>query len=306
MRSRGNCGRRRDRTGRGSGAGRHHPSSGRRPRAVARDATGRAVPVLRQPQQPPGHDGDLVGAVAGAARANPSGRRARLLGQAGAARLHRRQGAARSADRTPARGARRRSARTGDRGAAGRRLADPVPRRHAHRRAPAAALPRRAVPARRGLPAAAARPRLPRHPAPQHAQGRAHPAAAVLHGALRRGDAARGWRITRRFPRTRARRGGGAGMNAQQKLTWVFGAIIALLALASLIGWALQARKGRTEVVANLNARVRAWWGMVAVLAVCFWLGPVANLVVFAFISFFALREFITLTPTRPGDHLPL
>src|SRR3546814_14959766 len=85
-------------------------------------------------------------------------------------------------------------------------------------------------------------------------------------------------------------------MNAQQKLFWVFGGIIALLALASLVGWALQARKGRTEVVANLNARVRAWWGMVAVLAVCFWLGPVANLVVFAFISFFALREFITLT----------
>src|SRR3546814_7819351 len=45
---------------------------------------------------------------------------------------------------------------------------------------------------------------------------------------------------------------------------------------------------------------------MVALLAVCFWLGPVAILVVFAFISFFALREFITLTPTRPGDHLPL
>src|SRR3546814_5590114 len=95
----------------------------------------------------------------------------------------------------------------------------------------------------------------------------------------------------RRFPRARARRGGGAGMNAQQKLFWVFGGIIALLALASLVGWALQARKGRTEVVANLNARVRAWWGMVAVLAVCFWLGPVANLVVFAFISFFARSE---------------
>src|SRR3546814_13853691 len=67
-----------------------------------------------------------------------------------------------------------------------------------------------------------------------------------------------------------------------------------------------QRLKGRTEGVANLNSRVRAWWGMVAVLAVCFWLGPVANLVVFAFISFFALRELIPLTPTRPGDQLPL
>lgn len=95
-------------------------------------------------------------------------------------------------------------------------------------------------------------------------------------------------------------------MNAQQKLLWIFGGVVALLALASLVGWWLQRRKGPTEVVRNLNARVRAWWGMVAVLAVCFWLGPVANLVVFAFISLFALREFITLTPTRPGDHLPL
>lgn len=94
-------------------------------------------------------------------------------------------------------------------------------------------------------------------------------------------------------------------MNAQQKLLWVFGGIVALLALASLVGLWLW-RKGDTDVVRNLNARVRAWWAMVAVLAACFWLGPVANLVVFAFISFFALREFITLTPTRAGDHLPL
>ena len=95
-------------------------------------------------------------------------------------------------------------------------------------------------------------------------------------------------------------------MNASQKLMYVFGGIVALLALASLVGWWLQRRKGGTEVVNNLNARLRAWWVMVAVLGVCFLLGPVANVVVFAFISFFALREFITLTPTRPGDHLPL
>ncbi len=95
-------------------------------------------------------------------------------------------------------------------------------------------------------------------------------------------------------------------MSASQKLMYVFGGIVALLALASLIGWWLQRRKGATEVVLNLNSRVRAWWVMVAVLGVCFMLGPVANVVVFAFISFFALREFITLTPTRAGDHLPL
>lgn len=95
-------------------------------------------------------------------------------------------------------------------------------------------------------------------------------------------------------------------MNPAQKLSWVFGGIVALLVVASLTGWLLQQRKGPTEVIRNLNARVNAWWVMVAVLAACFWLGPLATLLVFAFISFFALREFITLTPTRASDHKPL
>ncbi|HSX59185.1 MAG TPA: phosphatidate cytidylyltransferase [Tahibacter sp.] len=95
-------------------------------------------------------------------------------------------------------------------------------------------------------------------------------------------------------------------MSAAQKLVWVFGGIVALLTLASAIGWLLARRKGETGTIRNLNERVRAWWIMVAVLGTCFWLGADATLVVFAFISFFALREFITLTPTRASDHKPL
>ncbi|MGJ4804019.1 phosphatidate cytidylyltransferase [Luteimonas sp. SDU82] len=97
-------------------------------------------------------------------------------------------------------------------------------------------------------------------------------------------------------------------MSPQTKMLWVFGGIVALLLVASVAGWLLSRRgpEGGNATVQNLNARVRAWWGMVAVLAICFGIGPVATLVVFAGISFFALREFITLTPTRAGDHLPL
>lgn len=95
-------------------------------------------------------------------------------------------------------------------------------------------------------------------------------------------------------------------MNPTQKLLWVFGGIVALLSVASAIGWLLQRRRGETAVIRNLNERLRAWWLMVAVLGACFWLGPSATLLVFAFISFFALREFITLTPTRASDHKPL
>jgi phosphatidate cytidylyltransferase len=86
----------------------------------------------------------------------------------------------------------------------------------------------------------------------------------------------------------------------------LFGGIGMLLVVASLVGWLLQRRAPDSGTIANLVARVRAWWVMVAVLAACFLLGRVATIVLFAIASLFALREFVTLTPTRPGDHLPL
>jgi phosphatidate cytidylyltransferase len=42
------------------------------------------------------------------------------------------------------------------------------------------------------------------------------------------------------------------------------------------------------------------------VLAAAFWLGTTATVVLFGLVSFWALREFITLTPTRKGDHRAL
>jgi phosphatidate cytidylyltransferase len=93
------------------------------------------------------------------------------------------------------------------------------------------------------------------------------------------------------------------------KFAWLIGGIVAVLAIASIVGWLLSLRvaseSGRA-VVQNLNQRVRAWWIMVAVFAVAFLLGKVATLVMFAFVSFFALREFLTLTPTKAGDHRAL
>lgn len=92
---------------------------------------------------------------------------------------------------------------------------------------------------------------------------------------------------------------------APQTFWWVIGGVIALLILASAIGAELARRKSG-PVIDNLNARIRAWWVMVAVLAACFMLGKVATLVLYGLLSFFALREFISLTPTRRGDHLAL
>ena len=83
--------------------------------------------------------------------------------------------------------------------------------------------------------------------------------------------------------------------------------LLAILVLASVIGAVLHARTGgRSETVHNLNARIRAWWVMVAVLFVAMALGPLATVVVFGFSSFMALREFLTLTPTKATDYWAL
>ncbi|THD42818.1 MAG: phosphatidate cytidylyltransferase [Bradyrhizobium sp.] len=96
-------------------------------------------------------------------------------------------------------------------------------------------------------------------------------------------------------------------MTPDHKLYLVIGGVVALLAIATLITETLRRRaKEPSAVIDNLVARVRAWWGMVAIFAAAFVLGKNATIVMFALASFYALREFVTLTPTRPADHRSL
>ena len=89
---------------------------------------------------------------------------------------------------------------------------------------------------------------------------------------------------------------------------WLFSGIGAILLLASAIGLFLKWRAGPGEhsVIDNLNARINAWWVMVLVIGVAFWLGQWAVILLFYAVSFYALREFLTLTPTRRSDYLAL
>jgi len=98
-------------------------------------------------------------------------------------------------------------------------------------------------------------------------------------------------------------------MTAEQQTYAIFGGIAAVLVLASAIGWFLQRRYGAgsaADMIENLNARIRAWWWMVLVMGGALALGRGAVIVLYALLSMFALREFLTLTPTRRGDHLAL
>jgi phosphatidate cytidylyltransferase len=89
----------------------------------------------------------------------------------------------------------------------------------------------------------------------------------------------------------------------------LLGVVLGVLATAYFVGRALRRQPESTAnpaVVRTFNLRVRAWWMMFVILIAGLMLGYVATVVLFGLISFWALREFITMTPTRRGDHRTL
>src|SRR6266851_2472645 len=79
--------------------------------------------------------------------------------------------------------------------------------------------------------------------------------------------------------------------------------VLGLLTLGALAAWLLpRLRPGHDYT--NLAQRVSSWWVMVALLTLALTLGWQATLVLFAVISFVALREFLSLAPARAEDRL--
>ena len=87
------------------------------------------------------------------------------------------------------------------------------------------------------------------------------------------------------------------------------GGVLVLLAAATVIIRALRARNDsglNTAILETFRMRVHAWWVLCSILAATFFIGQTATVVLSGLGAFWALREFITLTPTRPGDHRTL
>lgn len=94
-----------------------------------------------------------------------------------------------------------------------------------------------------------------------------------------------------------------------QETIYLLCGVLAVLLLGSVVSLAVRHR-ARTEqakaTLAGVNARLLGWWGMIAVFLASTWMGQGSTYVLFALSSFWALREFITLTPTRLADHRAL
>ena len=103
-------------------------------------------------------------------------------------------------------------------------------------------------------------------------------------------------------------------LTATQQVGAMFLTVFGLLLLGSITAVVLSLREHGDDAAAdarryelrNLDGILRTSWAMVFV----FWIGWLAGewvaIGLFALVSFFALREFMTLSPTRRGDHRSL
>jgi len=86
-------------------------------------------------------------------------------------------------------------------------------------------------------------------------------------------------------------------------LLWGLAGVIALLTLAGVVARGLSlARPGKDY--RELHTRIASWWVMIVLLSAALLAGWQATTALFALISFVALREFLSIAPTRREDRL--
>jgi phosphatidate cytidylyltransferase len=104
------------------------------------------------------------------------------------------------------------------------------------------------------------------------------------------------------------------GMRIDLRTFILLGTVMTVLIAASVIGRVLRRSADTTlnpAMVKTFRSRVNAWWTMYAILILGFLVdfsfqSIATTVVIFGLVSFWALREYITMTPTRRGDHRTL
>ncbi|MDQ2077799.1 phosphatidate cytidylyltransferase [Marinimicrobium sp. ABcell2] len=79
------------------------------------------------------------------------------------------------------------------------------------------------------------------------------------------------------------------------------GGVFALLVIASAVSITLKQMRPDKNYL-ELRQRVRSWWLMIALVFAALLMGKGASTVFFAFLSFLALKEFLSIVPTRLTD----
>jgi len=86
-----------------------------------------------------------------------------------------------------------------------------------------------------------------------------------------------------------------------ENVIWALAAVFAVLTGASAIVFVLVRAKPDKDY-RELVLRMRSWWVMITIFAVAIALSRTTSLVFFGLVSFLALKEFLSMVPTRRAD----
>ncbi|MES2050513.1 MAG: phosphatidate cytidylyltransferase [Pseudomonadota bacterium] len=100
-------------------------------------------------------------------------------------------------------------------------------------------------------------------------------------------------------------------LSPSQQVGLLFVVVFGLLAVISITAFVMSLKDRHeddlhTQKLREFNGLLRTSWMMSTVFWVGWALGETVATVLFGLVAFFALREFITLSPTRQGDHRSL
>ncbi|MEJ2574611.1 MAG: phosphatidate cytidylyltransferase, partial [Gammaproteobacteria bacterium] len=84
-------------------------------------------------------------------------------------------------------------------------------------------------------------------------------------------------------------------------VAWALIGILGILVTASLIVVVMKTTRPEKDI-GELVARVKSWWKMAVIFSIAMAISPAVSIVFFAFLSFMALKEFLSLVPTRRAD----
>ena len=89
-----------------------------------------------------------------------------------------------------------------------------------------------------------------------------------------------------------------------REVYWILAGVLAAVSVASLTGYVLKRQRPADPAIENLNARIRSWWVLILVSGGALLAGRIAVILMFAGVSFLALREF--QAPVRRADYAAL
>jgi phosphatidate cytidylyltransferase len=85
-------------------------------------------------------------------------------------------------------------------------------------------------------------------------------------------------------------------LTAPHEVHWIACSLLAAVSLATCIGYVLRRRRPASPVIANLNDRILSWWAIILAGVGALLAGRIALILLFAFVSAAALREFMIQT----------